>query len=410
MPTLTTEQQNAVAEIVGYIANPAVRCCTLSGGSGVGKTTVIKEIQKQWEFLAKLDSVTFKHKQWVYTAITNKAADVLRTTLNQPVATTASALGLILKANKLVIRGSAPYYDENSVFFVDETSFLDEGLYDYITHNVKGTVVFIGDECQLPPVKGVMAPIFNEYVMPQVKLTKVMRQADGNPIQELSYKLRESVLSGEYPDAGVNGTDILYLDSDDFLKAFMEDCKALPTGTVRALTWTNHQAQNYNLNAMQACSGRAEMRAYDIVEVNTMVTTRGTRSKPAYRLTTGSIVTITNLGAWEKDENGITSRKVQLDNAVWFRQAQDTAELDTLFKNLDRAGELDRITHLRLHTYIDLRYMYASTINKAQGSSYDVVYLDLDDISNCPDPNTVARLLYVGATRARTKLVFTGDI
>ena len=54
--------------------------------------------------------------------------------------------------------------------------------------------------------------------------------------------------------------------------------------------------------------------------------------------------------------------------------------------------------------------MFASTVNKAQGSTYDTVYLDLNDIGKCQDRDQVNRMLYVGVSRAKHKVVFTGDI
>ena len=64
----------------------------------------------------------------------------------------------------------------------------------------------------------------------------------------------------------------------------------------------------------------------------------------------------------------------------------------------------------RLYYYPDLRYTYASTINKAQGSTYDTVYIDLNDLAKCNDRDLQLRLLYVAVSRARHKVVFTGDI
>lgn len=54
--------------------------------------------------------------------------------------------------------------------------------------------------------------------------------------------------------------------------------------------------------------------------------------------------------------------------------------------------------------------MYASTVNKSQGSTYDTVYIDLNDIGKCRDKDQVRRMLYVAVSRARHKVVFTGDI
>jgi len=60
--------------------------------------------------------------------------------------------------------------------------------------------------------------------------------------------------------------------------------------------------------------------------------------------------------------------------------------------------------------WIDLRPAYACTINKSQGSTYDQVFIDLDDVKKCNNANTIARMLYVAVSRARDKVIFTGDL
>lgn len=60
--------------------------------------------------------------------------------------------------------------------------------------------------------------------------------------------------------------------------------------------------------------------------------------------------------------------------------------------------------------WIDLRAAYACTINKAQGSTYDKVFIDLDDIRRCNSGNQIARMLYVAVSRARHQVIFTGDL
>jgi ATP-dependent exoDNAse (exonuclease V) alpha subunit len=60
--------------------------------------------------------------------------------------------------------------------------------------------------------------------------------------------------------------------------------------------------------------------------------------------------------------------------------------------------------------WIDLRAAYSCTINKSQGSTYDKVFIDLDDLKKCRDTNQLARMLYVGVSRARNNVYLTGDL
>jgi hypothetical protein len=65
--------------------------------------------------------------------------------------------------------------------------------------------------------------------------------------------------------------------------------------------------------------------------------------------------------------------------------------------------------HLK-NNFPDLRQRDAATTHKAQGSTYDTVFIDLSDISTCHQPNTVARMLYVAFSRARTRVFLYGQL
>ena len=58
----------------------------------------------------------------------------------------------------------------------------------------------------------------------------------------------------------------------------------------------------------------------------------------------------------------------------------------------------------------DLRPREACTVHKSQGSSFDTVYIDADDLSTCTNIATAARLLYVAVSRSRNRVVFYGKL
>ncbi len=60
--------------------------------------------------------------------------------------------------------------------------------------------------------------------------------------------------------------------------------------------------------------------------------------------------------------------------------------------------------------YPDLRAADASTVYKAQGSTYDTSFIDVGNIGECNRPDVVARMLYVAVSRARKRVVFYGDL
>ena len=61
------------------------------------------------------------------------------------------------------------------------------------------------------------------------------------------------------------------------------------------------------------------------------------------------------------------------------------------------------------NTYADIRPTYSVTVHKSQGSTFEVAFIDLDDISKNSNALEVARLLYVAMTRASKTVYITGN-
>ena len=61
-------------------------------------------------------------------------------------------------------------------------------------------------------------------------------------------------------------------------------------------------------------------------------------------------------------------------------------------------------------TYADLREKSACTVYKSQGSTYDFVFVDLDNIGTSFDAGQVARMLFVAISRARSKVYLYGSL
>jgi len=75
------------------------------------------------------------------------------------------------------------------------------------------------------------------------------------------------------------------------------------------------------------------------------------------------------------------------------------------------ANQQDWPTYFRLkNEYPDIRPRDACTVYKSQGSTYDTAFIDLGDIGGCNRPDIVLRMLYVAVSRARTRVVFYGDL
>ena len=403
---LTQDQQDAYAAIITLVTTPQ-QTLVIEGAAGCGKTTLMNTFMEEWPQLVALSGGAFNDVDVVLTATTNKAADALANATKRETTTIHSLLGLRVVSSsygrtKLVDTGKL--IEDGLVVVIDEASFIDQELLAHIEHKLrKCKVIFLGDPHQLKPVGSSTTPVFNRGY-PTVSLNQIVRQADDSPIQTLSRGLRSLVEGHPMPNAGVDGTNIIHMPQQDFEAAFVQDVLNNPVNSVRALAWTNKKAIHYNHLVSIARNGSADIHLGDVVNVN-----KQHRVSRNFRFPTDSTFQVMGLGQWSEDSFGLVSREVETSFGVSVCQAQNIEDVQLAARNF-----YDREMHSQgdfvLEHYADLRLMFASTVNKAQGSTYDTVYLDLNDIGKCQDRDQVNRMLYVGVSRAKHKVVFTGDI
>ena len=403
---LTADQQAAYGDMITLMTTTQQELVVV-GTAGTGKTTLVNTFLSEWPQFVALSGGSFKDREVYLTATTNKAADALSSATGREATTIHSLLGLRVvttgyRESKLVDNGKG--VPDDCLIIIDEGSFVDANLLEKIRQKTKrAKVIYLGDPCQLKPVGSDDTPVFTAGIA-TAELKQIVRQSDTSPIQKLSRSLRDHVDGSPMPSAGVDGVNILHLPQDEFEKSLIEDCRNNSGNKVRALAWTNNIAIGYNTLVATALSGNSEIKLGDTAVVNKQVQKRG-----YYKLPTDSTVLISGLGKWEVDSNGIESRDVETSYGYTIRQARNHAETIPLIKKAYANNNSEQATFLENH-YVDLRLMYASTVNKSQGSTYDTVYIDLNDIGKCRDRDQVKRMLYVAVSRARNKVVFTGDI
>lgn len=203
--TLTQDQQTALDAFSVFMQDTVEQVFVLSGYSGTGKSTLIKTLLDQlpnYMKAARLLNPKLPEYTVELTATTNKAAENFGQVTGMSVATIHSYLGLRVSTDyttgvtNLIPKSSER--KEQILLFIDEASYVDKQLLGFIfklTHNCK--IVFIGDHAQLTPVKSVGTPVFDANFT-GASLTQVVRQAEGNPIVDLSTKFRNTVNTGEF--------------------------------------------------------------------------------------------------------------------------------------------------------------------------------------------------------------------
>jgi hypothetical protein len=409
--TLTEDQQKALDAFYTFLTDPVESVFVLSGYSGCGKSTLVREIIERvpgYIRMSKLVNPSQKDYEIELTATTNKAAENLSQISGQQAGTIHSFLGLRVQTDyrtnitTLIPRGGDPI--EGRLLFIDEASYIDKQLLGFIfklTRNCK--IVFIGDPAQLTPVKASGTPVFDAKFS-GAALTTVVRQAEGNPIVDLSTKFRHTVNTGEFFSFKPDGNHVQYLDRAAF-NAAIEKEFTRPDWRYqdsKILAWTNKCVIGYNHFVNNHLTGDPHFVAGDYAVCNSFIALGRTTIK------TDQLVQITGIGP-DTQVHGVDGNWFMIDYHVNAFMPKTLASKNARIKK----ARLEDDTHIvaEIETqWIDLRAAYACTINKAQGSTFDRVFVDLDDIRRCNSGDQIARMLYVGVSRARHQVFLTGDL
>lgn len=409
--TLTQDQQSALEAFYRFLTDPIETVFVLSGYSGCGKSTLVRTLLDalpRFIKTAKLIDPLQKEYEVALTATTNKAAENLERITGGGAVTIHSFLGLRVqtdyRTNTTTLVPSNANVMEDYLLFIDEASYVDKHLLGYIFKKTKNCkIVFVGDPAQLTPVKSVGTPVFDANFS-GAALTQVVRQAEGNPIVDLSTKFRNTVNSGEFFNFKPDGHHVQYLDRDAFNKAIKDEFTRpdwkYPDSKI--LGWTNKCVIAFNHFVMNHTTGDPDFQVGDYAICNSFITLKGKSFK------TDQLVEITRISP-NVDCYGVQGNDFQLDGA-WTVFMPKTLQAKNERIRKARADNDLGLVALMETQWVDLRAVYAQTVNKSQGSTYDKVFVDLDDIRRCSSGEQMARMLYVAVSRARSNVYLTGDI
>ena len=409
--TLTADQQSALESFTSFLLDPTAPVFVLSGYSGTGKSTLTKHIIDQYPKLikvARLLNNKIKELEVVLTATTNKAAESLGSLTGMGVQTIHSYLGLRVEKNystnstSLVSHNKDPKREK--LIFIDEASYIDRNLLDLIFKQTRDCkIIFMGDPAQLTPVRSSSTPVFAAN-FPGAHLSQVVRQAEGNPIIELSTLFRETVNSGEFFSFKPDGVHIQHMNRDSFNDAIEIEFNRPDWHyqDSKVLAWTNKTVIYYNHEIRDSVKGDPNFQVGDYAICNKFVTVNGASLK------TDQLVQITSISPSEIN-SGVLGKYFTIDNRHTLFSATHLKDKNARIK-LARTMEEYAILSMIEDYWIDLRAAYACTVNKAQGSTFDRVFIDLDDISRCNSGDQIARMLYVAVSRARHQVILTGDL
>lgn len=439
MLVLNPEQQAAVDGILGHVRNPESSYFTVKGGGGVGKSTSV--------FTAIKEIVEVEGLRVLLAAPTHKAVNVLRAMSEEQgidvnLATLASALGLRAlpeEAQMKFVKGDTSKMQDYDVLVVDECSQIGEKslimlLEEATRYNV--ILIFMGDNCQLFPVKSFVSPVFEGGT--SATLTKVMRYT--GDILVLATEMRKIIAPEDYGlpldlskkkinirqmcrDLFPNGSETIdIIRSLDIIENTLPYVNPDDIDASTIACWTNDCADDYN-NRIHAHIHR-EMADYitgmyyhgDVVLPQDPVMNR---QAIVYPIDAELVVQSVETGTYDLLNRG----SVMIDYFIMkVRHAQTQVphtinvvaehHIDLYKQAIKEIAGMCRNRELYWsdfwtinNFFTPVKRPFARTTHKAQGSTYRTTTVDAFNINECPQVALHNRMIYTAITRAADRLI-----
>ena len=380
---LAAQQRRAVA------AAMTDKCVVVTGGPGVGKTTIVRAI---------VTLLAAKNRRVALAAPTGRAAKRLSESTGQPAVTLHRLLEFQPQSGRFERDAERPL--EVDALVVDEVSMVDIELFRALTRAVPppAQLILVGDVDQLPSVGpgAVLADVIASGAATVVELTEIFRQAAESRIIVNAHQVNRGELPElEPPPGGDPGrSDFYFVERDDPAAAQQTLAELVsdrmparfgldPLRDIQVLT-PMHRGElgTVALNALlqarlnPAGPGRAELVRRDrTLRVGDKV--MQIRNDYDREVFNGDVGLIRRL---REDEDGAQVLEVELADG---RPVDYTA------------GEIDQLTHA-----------YAISVHKSQGSEYPAVVIPLLTQHFLM---LQRNLLYTAITRGKRLVVVVGS-
>lgn len=456
---------DALIEFINSDYNKSDYKRALCGPAGTGKTYLVK---------ALIRNCNLSYSKINIAAPTHKAGRILSESIgisNIPITTVASDLGFRPNYDSTKFDVNNPPFDTKgkikilerkpSLYIIDESSMIDRGAFMYIEKfckQIECKILYIGDASQLPPVGELYSPAFRG--VKTYYLDEIVRQGDNNPITYLLELLRFDIehksfnflnyitkVPSRFDDSNIKGYQVL--NNNEFTNkikvVFADEELTKNVDLAKIIGYTNITINGWNnfvRNTIVKDSDRSILTKNDLIlsyitivdEFNSIIIENSEEyiikdiinyTHPDYNIKGfmcrfiaihGGSVTQPLFVVDHADSFSIQMYLKISNDLINSAKSANKSYRSSLWKQYYQFKEscllLAPINNMKRETLFgrNLDYGFALTSHKAQGSTFDTVFVDVNDIvfdkygkpyGNIEEIN---RRLYVACSRAKNKL------
>lgn len=423
------QQEKALELLKAWVTSPK-QIFVLSGYSGTGKSYLSRQFVEWYR-------ENFSNRAIAVIAPSHKAVKNIGTILGGLVEakTISSFLGLtpqidqstgVLTFTAGTDRNCSADPRDFDLVIVDEYSMINQATVIDLNNQCQ-KILYLGDPAQLPPIGE------DESVVPKLKsvnyqLTDVVRYSGDLARVAHSWRVDTPQTAGNGVSVSLKRigepTPITTTPDDTIveltkIKWISQYCESVENGeNVQLLTYTNKACDKWNAFVRSEIWESSEPYIVgDKLIAKSPLFRPSSKNKletafnNSTEFTCSGDFNIYNMRVCGVDyryhsvpvqtELGGRTELFILDGASKLIQSTELDRLKTeavASKITSHRGALWARWHQLKKTFDDVTFAYAITTHKAQGSTYDAVYLDLPDISKCSD---IKRITYTALTRSK---------
>jgi len=399
---------------------------SLSGSAGVGKTFVTSKLIEHFiknNYKVLLTTPTHKSLNVAKYMLINSNIDINSKTLQSylKIKLKEDLINGTKKFVKDMLSSRYDYVDNLDILIVDESSMISKKLLKFIEENLEQnklkSVLFIGDPYQLPPVDEPTNGI--DKLSKKYELTEVVRQAKDSYIKMIAIKLKNCIKDknylslGEIFDRRKYPELKIFNNEEDFLEDFTTNeewykCKNI------ALSFSNKDVDRENRILRDKYWLLSGIESKDYIIKDDVLTFNEPYKNHLFQNSETILVAkakkkfdkYIKINYWECEDKYTRKFKVvDIDDKKKFNEyVQKIADKAIKIPKSKKEERKKAWAHYfaTKEKYADVKYIFATTIHKSQGSTYENVYINIASMRYLfsKDKDLAYRLLYVAVTRA----------